>query len=293
MKGWRDHTLIGIITCVSLGAGITSTIYENILVPIKTDDDVRNLNKQIAALQKDNSRMLENINNRPAKASCNNELSIIKEKENTITDILNKNNKLKSNLLNKDEMLSKCYTDLKHTKKEITSKPTSKLPSHVQSIPATSPSQAPSFQNEFIKITLKSAHLSSDKTTLTLALQFSNLLSEKINIAAERNSSKIKLNMMSNRGEVLSLPNIIGDNGLIGLSVVWPGMNRENEIANYTGISANMQTTVIFKFETHAREYPYRPQPIEGNSFSFSGQLFRHVKNGASRSSVGISDIEI
>jgi len=149
--------------------------------------------------------------------------------------------------------------------------------------------QAPSFQNDYFAVIIKSAYLSDDKKTLSLELEFQNLLNEKLYIGAERDVHRVKLNMTSDHGELLSLAR----NGLMGLSTIWSSVTQKEKISNYTEISANSQTTAIFRFESYARKYPHPPQQIEGKVFSFNGQLFRYMNDRSPRVSVGISDIKI
>ncbi len=146
------------------------------------------------------------------------------------------------------------------------------------------------FQNSALNVMPKSVRISDDKKTISLALQFRNVLNENIYIGAEQGVNGIHVSMMSNNGEVLTLS---GRNGLFGLSSVWPGMNREKEISKYTAIGAKTQTLVIFRFEFKGRSYPYRLKEIKGKNFSFSGKFLRYTNKGLSRMSIGIPNMSV
>ena len=143
------------------------------------------------------------------------------------------------------------------------------------------------FQNSFLHVAPKSISKSKNNTKVSLSLQFKNITDEKIYLAFEAGIwGHPTSSIMSNNGETIP----IGDRAnIIGLSVVWPGMGRENERNNYTEIDAHSQSTVIFVYKTTRRT----SQKILGTIFSFSANMLRYMNNRPARISVGIPDIEL
>ena len=142
------------------------------------------------------------------------------------------------------------------------------------------------FQNDFLRVEVRSLSKSADGKFVNLALSFENLLAEEIAIAIDERQNSCDgsdaVRVVDDRGNSSEWTAVTGVS-CVGLGVYGePSGNR----TSYTTISPKSRTAVTLwsSFGDGKVETP-------GSRFSFSANLGRHLDKTYSRFSVGIADI--
>jgi TolB-like protein len=137
------------------------------------------------------------------------------------------------------------------------------------------------FQNDFLRVEVTSVAVSKAKNRLSLSLVFQNTSSQELQLAMAANYYHCLSRVADNSGVIAPARNS-SKVAVTGLQCIRFG----EEAQNYTRLSPGSKTPVILAFDADDEEFA-------GDVVSFSAELLKLEKNGYSRLTVGISDIQV
>lgn len=138
-----------------------------------------------------------------------------------------------------------------------------------------------SFQNSFVRVTLVSISKSKDKKRVNLVLTLENISKEDILIAIGRSNQGIFATLIDDKGKSWH----IRKRNLSGIANIWHGGGGIDRKKNYSIFNPSVKNTIVMVFELK--------EGSDGMTFSFSADLFRYVNEGATRFSIGLSDMSL
>jgi TolB-like protein len=139
------------------------------------------------------------------------------------------------------------------------------------------------FQNQFLRIEVKSASISKDQTKLSLVLVFKNLTGEDLSIAQIKDGfDDCSPHLSSNTGFVARI-------GMSGLPCLSSSYDEDLKDRNkYTTVAAGGETSIVLSYSS----WTSGSGKVHGNIFACTSNLVYLGSSGWSRFTAGISNIE-
>jgi TolB-like protein len=142
-----------------------------------------------------------------------------------------------------------------------------------ESVQGNTTTSAPSFQNDFLRVTLQSISKSDDQKWINLVLVMENITNEDIWLGGQTQTA----NLLGNKGVQWSATK------LSGVEILWSaGADKER----YSLFNPGAKNTIGINFTS-------RNEESEETIFSFSFNMLRFVKKTPTRFSIGIRDMRI
>ena len=141
---------------------------------------------------------------------------------------------------------------------------------------------APSFQNDFLKVTLQSISKSPERRSgyprVNLVFTLENISNEDIFIARQ-GSGRSPVSLVGNQGSKWYLDEFNGISSMV------TGAYAGSADSGYSMFSPGSKNTIVLAFRSSSRS--------EDTSFSFSANMYRLVNKSTTRFSIGISNMRI